>query len=59
MSRRQRANKDASTTKKEIAVIAASALIPVAGTVIAPLLIAKKVFPKISESRGKRGGSTE
>ena len=56
MSRRQRANKDTSTTKKEIAVIAASALIPVAGTVIAPLLVAKKVFPKISESRGKRGG---
>ncbi len=57
MSRRQRANKDASTTKKEIAVIAASALIPVVGTVIAPVLMAKKVIPIVLEKR--KGGSSE
>ena len=57
MSRRQRVNKDSSNTKKEIAVIAASALIPVAGTVIAPLLVAKKVLPIISEKR--KGGSSD
>ncbi|MBP5363277.1 MAG: hypothetical protein J6Y71_09700 [Ruminococcus sp.] len=54
MSRRQRVNKDSSNTKKEIAVIAASSLIPVAGAVIAPILVAKKVLPKVSESISKR-----
>lgn len=57
MSRRQRVNKDSSNAKKEIAVIAASALIPVAGMVIAPLLVAKKVLPIISEKR--KGGSSD
>ncbi|MBO7395365.1 MAG: hypothetical protein J6U16_04510 [Ruminococcus sp.] len=54
MSRRQRVDKDTSNTKKEIAVIAASALIPVAGTLIAPVLVAKKLLPKVSDSVKKR-----
>ena len=58
MSRRQRVNKDSSNTKKEIAVIAASSLIPVAGAVIAPILVAKKVLPKVSESISKRKSSS-
>ena len=57
MSRRQRVDKDTSNTKKEIAVIAASALIPVAGTLIAPALIAKKLLPKVSDSVKKRKGT--
>ena len=56
MSRRQRVNKDSANTKKEIAVIAASSLIPVVGTVIAPLLVAKKVLPRVSDAMGKRKG---
>lgn len=60
MSRRQRVNKNNSNTKKEIAVIAASSLIPVAGAVIAPILVAKKVLPKVSDTIGKRkGGSSD
>ena len=54
MSRRQRVDKDTSNTKKEIAVIAASALIPVAGTLIAPVLVAKKLLPNVSDSVKKR-----
>ncbi|MCR5707234.1 MAG: hypothetical protein K6G82_03085 [Ruminococcus sp.] len=57
MSRRQRADKDTSNTKKEIAVIAAAAMIPVAGTLIAPALIAKKLLPKVTESAKKRKGT--
>ena len=56
MSRRQRADRDTSNTKKEIAVIAASALIPVAGTVIVPVLVAKKLLPRVSDSVKKRKG---
>lgn len=60
MSRRQRVNKDSSNTKKEIAVIAASSLIPVAGAVIAPILVAKKILPKASGVLGsKKGGSSD
>ena len=55
MSRRQRVNKDTSTTKKEIAVIAASSLIPIAGMVVAPLLVAKKLLPKVIDK--SKGGS--
>ena len=51
MSKRRRENKDRSNTKKEIAVIAASSLIPIAGTVIAPVLVAKKVIPAIKNRK--------
>lgn len=54
MSRRQRVNKDTSTAKKEIAVIAASSLIPVAGAVIAPVLVVKKVLPKVFNKKGRK-----
>lgn len=54
MSKRQRANRNSATTKKEIAVIAASSLIPVAGMVIAPLLVTKKILPKVSDALGRK-----
>ena len=49
MSRRQRVNKDTSATKKEIAVIAASSLIPVVGAIVVPNYIIKKVVPKVMD----------
>lgn len=56
MSKRRRENMNRSNTKKEIAMIAASACIPVAGTIIMPVLMAKKAIPAVKkavESRKK------
>jgi hypothetical protein len=54
MSRRQRVNKDTSTTKKEIAAVAALSLIPVVGAFVVPTYIIKKVAPKVLEKAGRK-----
>ena len=54
MSKRRREVQNRSNTKKEVAVIGASLLIPVAGLVIAPALAAKKVIPIVKDMAEKR-----
>ncbi len=54
MSRRTRENKNKKEAVKSAALIGASALIPVAGIVIAPTLAIKKGLPLVKELLGKK-----
>lgn len=54
MSRRTRENKNKKEAVKSAALIGASALIPVAGIVIAPTLVIKKGLPLAKELLGKK-----